>query len=79
MAVMGKDLEPSVILIDHPLVTVLKNPVNLRLLRDYAREAQRQLIIVSEDPMLPILCHELGIECYGNESSCGKHWVRGGR
>ncbi|NLJ85420.1 MAG: hypothetical protein GX322_03195 [Firmicutes bacterium] len=68
MAVMGKDLEPSVILIDHPLVTVLKNPVNLRLLRDYAREAQRQLIIVSEDPMLPILCHELGIECYGNES-----------
>lgn len=57
------------IFIDHPSVPVLKNRVNLGLIQNYAREAQRQLVIISQDAVVESLAKELGIEWYASEAS----------
>ena len=71
MSALREASEPMAIFVDHPLVPVLKNPVNLGLLQDYAREAQRQLVIISQDALVESLAEELGITWYESEASLG--------
>lgn len=59
--------DPLAVFMDHAEATVLKNPVNLRLLQGYAREGQQRLILISEDPIVQSLAGEEGIECYPGE------------
>lgn len=42
-------------------VTLLNNEINLRLLKFYAEEEEKEIVINSEDPYLSGLAHQLGI------------------
>ena len=68
MSALREAPELMAIFVDHPMVPVLKNRVNLRLLQDYATEAHRQLVIISSDPLVQSLAGELEIECHGSEA-----------
>lgn len=64
---LQKTQDPLAIFMDHAEASVLKNAVNLRLLQGYAQEAQRQLMLISEDAIVQALAEEEGIECYTSE------------
>ncbi|NLK08050.1 MAG: hypothetical protein GX316_05050, partial [Firmicutes bacterium] len=67
MSALRASEDPAAIFVDHPSVSVLRNPVNLKLLQSYALEAQRQLVLVTNDSLLQSLADEYGILWYHDE------------
>ena len=67
ISALQKTEDPLAIFVDHAEASVLKNAVNLRLLQSYAREARRQLVLITEDPIVQSLAEEQGIDWYPSE------------
>ena len=69
---LQKTRDPLAIFFDHAEAAVLKNEVNLRLLLDYAKEAGRQVVLITQDPVLMSLAEEQDIQCFPNEYELSK-------
>lgn len=68
MTILRTTPETAVIFVDQPGVSVVRNEINLRLLLGYARDGDRQLIMVTTDPLLQRLCARTGIRCFPTEA-----------
>ena len=60
MAALRTSEDPLAVFIDHAQSSVLKNPVNLRLLKQYADDLERRVVIISDDPVVKALCRGWG-------------------
>ncbi|NLY51723.1 MAG: hypothetical protein GX063_02305 [Firmicutes bacterium] len=67
MAALRTSEDPLAVFIDHAQSSVLKNPVNLRLLKQYADDLERRVVIISDDPVVKALAEDGEIDCYPNE------------
>ncbi|NLY29365.1 MAG: hypothetical protein GX047_01905 [Firmicutes bacterium] len=67
IAALRTSQDPLAVFVDHAQSTVLKNPVNLRLLKQYAAELERRVVIISDDSIVKALAEEVEIDCYTNE------------
>lgn len=67
MAVLHTSEDPLAVFVDHAQCSVLKNPVNLRLLRQYAEDLDRRVVIITGDPVVQAVAREAEIEYYPNE------------
>jgi hypothetical protein len=67
VSALQKADDPLAIFMDHAEASVLKNVVNLKLLQKYAKEARRQLVLITKDPIVQSLAEEQGIEWYPSE------------
>ncbi len=71
-AALRTSQDPLAVFIDHAQSSVLKNPVNLRLLKQYADDLQRRVVIIAEDPIVRGLAEEAEIDCYPSEDELYK-------
>ena len=70
IAALRTSQDPLAVFVDHAQSTVLKNPVNLRLLKQYAAELERRVVIISDDSIVKALAEEVKSTATPMNMSC---------